>query len=435
MSIFTLSACAKLTAAQIVGKASKVMQATKNYNITQTTKITQEGGPSDSTDVDVSAVGSGTIDMANNAFAMNSDITSADTASTSVTQSLKMYILDNTVYRNFSIAGAQSDWTNNTSTPDDWKEISFADIKKIQDILVGAPAKLRNDETIGSIPCYVLDITADAKKLYGLTSQPGMVNQDVGSIQYWDNISKDFSSKIWIAKDTFNLTKMDIKLTFGIKPQDVNLPQGSADIKLTMQTSVLFNSFNKANPIIVPAEAKVPAASTASTAPAMTIDKNKTYTATIKTNFGDIVIQLLPKDAPLTVNNFVVLARQGFYDGIIFHRVVKGFMIQSGDPTGTGSGGPGYKFADELPTTLDYTKGTVAMANSGPNTNGSQFFIMLGDYSGGKLPKNYSIFGKVTGGQDIVDKIGEVPVTKSASGEVSSPTVDVHIVTVTITEK
>ncbi len=169
--------------------------------------------------------------------------------------------------------------------------------------------------------------------------------------------------------------------------------------------------------------------------PKLVIDKNKQYTATMKTTYGDIVIQLFPKDAPLTVNNFVVLARKGFYDNVKFHRIVKGFMIQGGDPTGTGSGGPGYKFADELPTTLDYTKGTVAMANSGPNTNGSQFFIMLGNYSNGGLPKKYSIFGRVTSGQDVVDKIGLIPVKMGPSGEVSSPMADVHIITVTITEQ
>ena len=170
---------------------------------------------------------------------------------------------------------------------------------------------------------------------------------------------------------------------------------------------------------------------TYSAPPPMTIDQNKTYTATIKTNYGDIVIQLLQKEAPITVNNFVFLARAGFYDGVKFHRVVKGFMIQGGDPTGTGAGGPGYKFQDELPTTRNYTKGTIAMANAGPNTNGSQFFIMLANYP---LPKSYSIFGQVTSGQDVVDKIGNVPV-KVANGENSSPTVDVHIVTVTITEQ
>jgi cyclophilin family peptidyl-prolyl cis-trans isomerase len=170
-----------------------------------------------------------------------------------------------------------------------------------------------------------------------------------------------------------------------------------------------------------------------SSAPPMTIDQNKEYTATMKTNYGDIVLQLFPKDAPLTVNNFVFLAREGFYDKVKFHRVVKGFMIQGGDPTGTGAGGPGYSFKDELPTTLNYTKGTIAMANAGPNTNGSQFFIMLADYSN-RLPKSYSIFGKVISGQDVVDKIGNVPVT-AKNGENSSPTVDVHIISVTITEK
>jgi len=168
--------------------------------------------------------------------------------------------------------------------------------------------------------------------------------------------------------------------------------------------------------------------------PLMTIDQNKNYIATIKTNYGDIVIQLLPKNAPLAVNNFVFLSQQGFYNGVKFYRVFKGFMIQSGDPTGTGSGGPGYTFKDELPTTLDYTAGTVAMAHPGPNDNGSQFFIMLADYSG-QLPKDYTIFGEVTSGMDVVQQIGNVPVKASASGEHSSPTVEVHINMVTITKK
>ncbi len=170
-----------------------------------------------------------------------------------------------------------------------------------------------------------------------------------------------------------------------------------------------------------------------SSPPPMTIDKNKAYTATIKTNFGDITVQLFPKDAPLAVNNFVFLARQGFYNGVKFHRIVKGFVIQGGDPTGTGRGGPGYKFADE-PVTRNYVAGMLAMANSGPNTNGSQFFITLADLST-KLPKNYTIFGQVTGGFDVVKKIGDVPVQATGFGEASSPTVDVHIDTITIEEK
>jgi cyclophilin family peptidyl-prolyl cis-trans isomerase len=170
-------------------------------------------------------------------------------------------------------------------------------------------------------------------------------------------------------------------------------------------------------------------------APAMSIDQNKQYVATMKTNYGDIVLQLFPKDAPLAVNNFIFLARQGYYNGVKFHRVVKGFMIQSGDPTGTGSGTPGYSFADEK-ITRDYLAGTLAMANAGPNTNGSQFFICLVDCRN-ILAKNYTIFGIVSGGMDVVQNIGNVSVKANPrmGNEVSSPTVDVHINTITIEEK
>jgi cyclophilin family peptidyl-prolyl cis-trans isomerase len=167
--------------------------------------------------------------------------------------------------------------------------------------------------------------------------------------------------------------------------------------------------------------------------PPMSIDQSKEYQATIKTNFGDIVVQLFPEDAPIAVNNFIFLARQGFYNGTKFHRVVKGFVIQGGDPTGTGTGGPGYKFADEE-VTRDYIAGTLAMANAGPNTNGSQFFITLVDLSG-QLPKNYTIFGLVTSGFDVVQQLGNVSVTRATSGELSLPTVDVHIDSITIEEK
>jgi cyclophilin family peptidyl-prolyl cis-trans isomerase len=129
--------------------------------------------------------------------------------------------------------------------------------------------------------------------------------------------------------------------------------------------------------------------------------------ATIHTTVGDIEVQLFADDAPKAANNFVDLARKGFYDGVIFHRIVPGFVIQGGDPTGTGTGGPGYKFEDE-PFKGDYDRGTLAMANAGPNTNGSQFFICLADL-GGRLPKNYTIFGRVTKGMDVVDKIAAGP--------------------------
>jgi cyclophilin family peptidyl-prolyl cis-trans isomerase len=170
-----------------------------------------------------------------------------------------------------------------------------------------------------------------------------------------------------------------------------------------------------------------------SSPPPMSIDQNKEYQATIKTNLGDIVVQLFPEDVPLAVNNFVFLAQQGFYDGVKFHRVVKGFVIQGGDPTGTGTGDPGYKFADE-PVTRDYIAGTLAMANAGADTNGSQFFITLVDLTG-QLPKNYTIFGLVTSGFDVVQEIGDVPVARAPSDELSLPTVDVHIDSIIIEEK
>jgi len=125
--------------------------------------------------------------------------------------------------------------------------------------------------------------------------------------------------------------------------------------------------------------------------------------ATIATEKGDIEVDLFVDGAPKAANNFLDLAKKGFYDGVIFHRIVPGFVIQGGDPTGTGTGGPGYKFADE-PFKGDYYRGTLAMANAGPNTNGSQFFICLADLAG-KLPKNYTIFGQVTKGMDVVDVI------------------------------
>ena len=155
--------------------------------------------------------------------------------------------------------------------------------------------------------------------------------------------------------------------------------------------------------------------------PEMNIDISKKYTAVIKTSMGDMSIEFFTEDAPMTVNNFINLSRDGYYDNVIFHRVISGFMIQGGDPSGTGYGGlideskglvngntgkfPGYKFEDELNNQRPYEKGTLAMANSGPNTNGSQFFIMHVDYP---LPYQYTIFGTVTDGIDVVDKIASV---------------------------
>ena len=142
--------------------------------------------------------------------------------------------------------------------------------------------------------------------------------------------------------------------------------------------------------------------------PAMTIDTAKTYKATVKTDAGTFVITLDDKHAPITVNNFVFLAQKKFFNCVTFHRVVPNFMDQTGDPTGTGTGGPGYEFADELPAkaTPQYPVGSVAMANSGKNTNGSQFFVVTGP-QGASLAPNYTLFGQVTSGINVATKINK----------------------------
>jgi len=165
--------------------------------------------------------------------------------------------------------------------------------------------------------------------------------------------------------------------------------------------------------------------------PPMTIDQNKSYVATMETNKGTIAFELFADEAPMTVNNFVFLAREGYYSGVIFHRVLQNFMVQSGDPMGTGTGGPGYKFNDE-PVTRDYLPGTLAMANAGPNTNGSQFFIVQGQTA--NLPPAYTIFGIVTDGLDVVDAIAATPVGASGSGERSKPLEELVINSVVIEE-
>ncbi|MDP1818497.1 MAG: peptidylprolyl isomerase [Acidimicrobiales bacterium] len=163
--------------------------------------------------------------------------------------------------------------------------------------------------------------------------------------------------------------------------------------------------------------------------PKACIDPAKAYTATIETTKGTIVVELAASEAPKTVNSFVFLARNRFYEGVGFHRIIPGFVVQGGDPTGEGSGGPGYEFADELPTgeAPYYSVGSLAMANSGANTNGSQFFIVAGD-QGVNLPADYSRFGMVTEGLDVVQAI---EATGSAEG---APTEETTITSVTVTE-
>lgn len=163
--------------------------------------------------------------------------------------------------------------------------------------------------------------------------------------------------------------------------------------------------------------------------PDMQIDPAKKYSAILTTTEGDVTIEFFADRTPNTVNNFIFLAREGFYDGTVFHRTIKGFMIQGGDPEGTGRGGPGYRFDDE-PFQGEYSRGIVAMANAGPNTNGSQFFIMHADYA---LPPNYVIFGQVTEGLDVVDKIAGAP-TKPG-GEGSTPLSPVIVESIVVNEQ
>lgn len=168
-------------------------------------------------------------------------------------------------------------------------------------------------------------------------------------------------------------------------------------------------------------------------APELLIDPDTSYRATISTTAGDVTVELDPAGAPLATNNLVTLARDGYYDGIVFHRVIEGFMIQGGDPTGTGSGGPGYTFPDELAAAEEiveehggYPRGTVAMANAGADTNGSQFFVIHQDYT---LPPLYTVFGQVVDGMDVVDTIATTP-TDAAD----RPVDPIEITTVTVQE-
>jgi cyclophilin family peptidyl-prolyl cis-trans isomerase len=158
----------------------------------------------------------------------------------------------------------------------------------------------------------------------------------------------------------------------------------------------------------------------------MGIDPSKRYTATMTTSMGTLEIAFAPERAPKTVNNFIFLALHHYFDGVIFHRIIEGFVCQGGDPTGTGRGGPGYRFEDELPPAGRYEIGSLAMANAGPDTNGSQFFLISGP-QGAQLPPSYSLFGKVVSGLDVVDAMQKVP-----TGRGDKPKTDVVIESVEI---
>ncbi len=168
------------------------------------------------------------------------------------------------------------------------------------------------------------------------------------------------------------------------------------------------------------------------TSPELILEPTKRYSATIRTNHGAMTLELFAAEAPRTVNNFVFLAREGFYEAGCFHRVIKDFMIQGGCPEGSGRGGPGYRFQDE-PVARPYVKGTLAMANAGPNTNGSQFFIVHGQNVG--LPPNYTIFGMLVDGEDTLDTLANSAVSAGGGGERSTPTERLEIQNIEITEQ
>jgi cyclophilin family peptidyl-prolyl cis-trans isomerase len=169
---------------------------------------------------------------------------------------------------------------------------------------------------------------------------------------------------------------------------------------------------------------------TFSEAPEMRIDTAKSYEAVVKTTKGEFTIELFAKDAPIAVNSFVFLAQQRYFEGIVFHRIVPDFVIQTGDPTGTGMGGPGYSFKDELDSPYEYGPGIVAMANSGANTNGSQFFVCTGEWSKdlNKYP-DYTIFGRIKAGMETVLAIGATPVG-GANGDTPQETITIESVTI-----
>jgi len=174
-----------------------------------------------------------------------------------------------------------------------------------------------------------------------------------------------------------------------------------------------------------------------SSPPALTIDESATYRAVLETTAGSITIELFAKQAPATVNNFVFLAREGFYAGCEFFRVIAPFMVQTGDPSNNGTGGPGYRFADELPAPYPYAPGMVAMANAGPDTNGSQFFICTGSASAGlDRSPNYTQFGRVLEGMEALAAIAQTPVTLNpATGERSRPLEPARILSVTVSQE
>ena len=263
---FTICGCSpslapttvEATSAQIVEKMTKMINDVKTYRVSETSSITTESGSPSIPSGTTTFTGGGTIDDANRAFAMNLDMSTDTSPSVSDQENLKIYMLDDMVYFSRTGAGAQPVWTSNPSKKDDWKQIAFADIKKVAGLLEGANVKIAGQETIGGTLCYVIEVTADIKKLFNMMSQPGMVSPDAESLSYWENISKESSVRMWVAKDTYSLTRLEYKMVLKIAPQYLGQPAGSAEIKISLLVNALFADYNKAGPVVVPPEAKPP---------------------------------------------------------------------------------------------------------------------------------------------------------------------------------
>lgn len=216
-------------------------------------------------------------------------------------------------------------------------------------------------------------------------------------------------------------------------PQNQAGTTGSNGAALPSSNQAVSNQQGNSNQTMEPAHTK---AMHWSQPPAMHIDTSKQYDAVFHTNYGDFTVQLFAKSAPETVNNFVFLAKKGFYNNDIFFRIIQSFMIQTGDPLNNGTGGPGYTIPDELPPKIPYGPGVVAMANTGqPHSGGSQFFICTGTQST-DLPPNYSEFGKVISGMSVVQQIAAIPVQANPqTGEKSQPTKTAYIESIDIQVK
>lgn len=198
---------------------------------------------------------------------------------------------------------------------------------------------------------------------------------------------------------------------------DLSTTQTTAGQTSTTDVEAAVTGPAEATPVCPPEDGSAERRTTFAVAPPMCIDDSRSYQALVETTEGSFTIDLDAEAAPLTVNNFVFLSRYHYYDGVIFHRVIPDFVVQGGDPQGTGRGGPGYRFADELPEAGAYQLGSVAMANSGVDTNGSQFFIVTGP-TGVALPPNYSLFGQVTEGMEVVEAIEDLGSPGGAPREV-----------------